>query len=125
MEFGRLSRRVRLYFQATKVLGSRKKAWCWLCTPNPALGGSDSYRNRISLLARKLCTKLARFERSMVANTESFPILQQYFLTVAVIEFRGSAIGEARDALGGFRHAVIFQKLHGFRLAAHGERCDC
>jgi hypothetical protein len=55
----------------------------------------------------------------MAANTESFPISSsKYFLTAAVIEFRGSAIGEACDALGGFRHAVIFQKLRGFRFGS-------
>ena len=35
-------------------------------------------------------------------------ILQENFLTAAVIKFRGPAVGVAGDALSGFKSAVIF-----------------
>ena len=46
----------------------------------------------------------------MTKNLVSNPlhILEKYLLAAAVIEFRGSTIGVAGDALRGFKSTVIF-----------------
>ena len=38
-------------------------------------------------------------------------VFQENLLAAAVIEFRGPAVGVAGNALGGFKGAVIFQKI--------------
>ncbi len=38
-------------------------------------------------------------------------ILQEHLLAAAIVEFRGPAVGVAGDPLGGFKGAVIFQKI--------------
>jgi hypothetical protein len=52
---------------------------------------------------------LASREHDLVANP--FHVFQEHFLPAAVIEFRRPAVGVPGDPLGGFKSAVIFQKI--------------
>jgi hypothetical protein len=53
--------------------------------------------------------------KSVVTEIKSIPnplhVLEQNFLTAAIIELGGPAVGVAGDPLSGFKGAVIFQKI--------------
>ena len=52
--------------------------------------------------------------RRLERNAElgiSLHVFEENFLSAAVLEFRGPAVGVAGNSLGGFKSAVIFQKI--------------
>ena len=52
--------------------------------------------------------------RHLERNAElgiSLHVFEQDFLAAAVIEFGGPAVGVASNSLGGFKSAIIFQKV--------------
>jgi hypothetical protein len=51
-----------------------------------------------------------QFDR-LISISNPLHILQEYLLAAAVVELRGPALGVAGDPLGGFKGAVIFQKI--------------
>ena len=61
------------------------------------------------LLPRVAAFLVQNYGHPLVPN--SLHVFEQNFLTAAVIEFRGPAVGVTSDSLGGFQGAVILQKI--------------
>ena len=63
------------------------------------------------MLAGPLLGEAISMHVAMHSVPNPLHVLQQNLLAAAVIEFRGSAVGVARNPLRGFKGAVIFEKI--------------